>query len=98
MSYQIADLLAKYDMNEENVTTSDYIQLVKTEPFFVIMAVACNKNTDLYDTKMDLLEDFDIKLRPSVEALIIHAWYCDLWVSTHTRIVYLEAVLTTLLP
>jgi len=38
----------------------------------------CKEKTDLFDTAKGL-EQFDQHLRPSLEAIVIHILYCDLW-------------------
>jgi hypothetical protein len=43
-----------------------------------VFALCCNANVELFDGRTSLAM-FDKLVRPSMEAFVIHTWYCDLW-------------------
>ena len=43
-----------------------------------ILAILCSEKTDLFDARHGV-EHIDEHVRTNLEALILHAWYVDLW-------------------
>lgn len=69
-------------MVERNITVHELAKFVRHHHFYLIMGVACHPEAQLFDLTTYPLEEFDKYFRPSMETLILHAWYCDLWVRT----------------
>lgn len=84
-------------MIERNITVHELAEFVRKHHFYFIMGVACHPETQLFDLHNHPIEEFDKYFRPSMEALILHAWYCDLWVSTcHTFIISSRLIVLSL--
>jgi len=43
-----------------------------------VLSILCSDKTDLFDARQGL-ENLEQRVRASVEALVLHAWYVDLW-------------------
>lgn len=67
-------------MNEELIQTSE-LGLLAKEPFFLMLSLMCKCN--LFNYMRHSFEEMDEFTRPGDEAFVLHAWYCDLWVSNH---------------
>lgn len=47
-------------------------------PFFFVLSILCSDKTDLFDVRLGI-HNVDHHVRASLEALVLHAWYVDLW-------------------
>lgn len=43
-----------------------------------MLSVLCSEKTELFDPRLGI-EHLDVHVRASIEALVLHTWYVDLW-------------------
>jgi hypothetical protein len=74
----IIGYLQAHNQNENQITVSELRECART-PFFLVLSLMCK--CSLFDYVSYKFETFDENSRAGDEAFVIHAWYCDLWVS-----------------